>query len=151
MAANAQGRLLGIAARDASRAPMRESVAAEVSVESGVDRDFRGKPGKRQVTVVSREAWKAACAELGVDLPWTLRRGNLLVEGVDLERTAGRRLRIGPVLLEVTGETDPCQLMDAQHDGLRQALVPHWRGGASCRVVEGGRIAHGDPVRWEDA
>ncbi len=37
----------------------------------------------------------------------------------------------------------------SRSEGLREALVPHWRGGASCQVLEGGRIALGDPVRWE--
>lgn len=145
------GRLLGIAVRAKSRAPMQELARAEVTPEAGVADDFRGKSRKRQVTVLAREAWQVACAEAGATLPWTTRRANLLVEGLDLERTVGRRLRIGPVLLEVTAETDPCVRMDDAQAGLRQALEPAWRGGASCRVLEGGAIAPGDVARWEDA
>lgn len=143
------GRLLGIAVRTATKVPMSELAAAEVSTARGVADDFRGRPGKRQVTVLAREAWEAACARLDAELPWTLRRANLLVEGLDLEQTAGRRLRVGGALLEVTCETDPCRVMDLQHPGLREALAPDWRGGASCRVLEGGPIAVGDAADFE--
>jgi MOSC domain-containing protein YiiM len=27
-----------------------------------------------------------------------------------------------------------------------RALYPDWRGGVTCRVLEGGRVAIGDPV-----
>jgi len=29
---------------------------------------------------------------------------------------------------------------------LMRALYPEWRGGVTCRVLEGGRVAIGDPV-----
>ncbi len=143
------GRLLGIATRHASRAPMETHPAATVSPEAGVAGDFRGRPGERQVTVLSREGWVRACAQVGVELPWTTRRANLLVEGVELTETAGARLRIAALLLEITRETDPCARMEAQHAGLQRALTPDWRGGVCCRVVEGGSICVGDPVVLE--
>lgn len=127
---------------------------AEVSPATGVANDARGrrKPGgtgKRQVTVLSREAWEAACADLGTRLDWTARRANLLVEGLALERTTGSRLRIGDATLEVTGETDPCAKMDQQMPGLEAALRPDWRGGVTCRVLSGGAIAVGDSIALE--
>ena len=36
--------------------------------------------------------------------------------------------------------------MDAQHQGLTQALVPDWRGGVCCRVIADGRIKVGDKM-----
>ena len=140
------GKLVGIAIRAKTRVPMRELTRADVTREAGVADDFRGAAGPRQITVLAREDWDAACAELGVELPWTTRRANLLVEGIALPRAPGARLRIGAAVLEVTCETDPCQVMDRQHQGLRAALTPDWRGGVSCRVVEPGEIAAGDPV-----
>ena len=139
------GRLKSIA-RHAVRGGAMETVGtAAVSIEDGVEGNVRTSR-RRKVTVVAAEAWAAACAELDADLPWTLRRANLLVEGLELPRQPGARLRIGGVVLEVTQETEPCALMDAQHPGLKAALSPDWRGGVSCMVVEGGQAAVGDPA-----
>jgi MOSC domain-containing protein YiiM len=33
--------------------------------------------------------------------------------------------------------------------GLKGALLPHWRGGVTTRVIEGGRLTVGDRVRIE--
>ena len=143
------GRLLDIATRPRTRAPMELHQSRALSPEAGVDGDLRGRPGRRQVTVVSRESWEAACAVLGRKLPWTARRANLLVEGVELEGTPGRRLRVGEAWLEVTGETEPCARMDEAAGGLRAALEPSWRGGITCRVLFGATIFAGDPVGFE--
>ncbi len=141
------GVLKGIATKTEKRAAMVEAVAAQVSVAAGVGGDYRGRLlPERQITVMAAEDWAAACAEAGAVLPWTVRRANLLVEGVVLSRNTGARLRIGGCLLEITGETDPCSRMDEQHDGLTAALRPDWRGGRTCRVIEGGAIRVGDAV-----
>jgi MOSC domain-containing protein YiiM len=139
-------KLIAIATRTRSRAPMALHESAEVSLARGVGSDLRGRPGPRQVTLLSLQAWRAACAELGVDLDWTLRRANLLVDAIDWQDSVGARLRIGDALLEVTEETKPCRVMDKQHRGLRAALAPEWRGGVTCRVIEAGTIRHGDSV-----
>lgn len=139
-------RLEGIARRERKRAPMETLDHAEISVETGVALDFRGRPGQRQVTVISTASWRAACDEIGREVPWTTRRANLLVEGIELARTTGSVIHIGPVRLLVTGEVDPCSRMDEQCDGLTDALKPDWRGGVSCTVLEGGFVSLGDAV-----
>ncbi len=145
------GKLLAIANRQKSGSPMNLFDFAQVSLSSGVNGDFRGKPGKRQVTVVSRESWDHAIAELGKEVDWTARRANLLVEGIDLQNSKGHQLRIGSVLLEISGETEPCENMDAQCQGLRSVLQPEWRGGVLCSVLEEGHVAIGDPVSLIEA
>ncbi|MEZ5276637.1 MAG: MOSC domain-containing protein [Opitutaceae bacterium] len=130
---------------------MAETESARVTLQEGVSSDFRGRPGRRQVTVLSQEAWQAACAELGTGLPWTTRRANLLVEGLSFGAdSVGTILQIGDARLEITGETDPCERMTEAHAGLREALTPDWRGGVCCRVLEAGRISVGDPVSLRD-
>jgi MOSC domain-containing protein YiiM len=119
---------------------------AEISTGTGVALDFRGGPGQRQVTVISAAAWRATCADLGGEIPWTTRRANLLVEGVDLPGSIGGIITIGAVRLLVTGEVDPCSRMDEQYPGLTNALKSEWRGGVSCRVLEGGAVSLGDTV-----
>lgn len=140
------GRLLAIATKPRPRAPMNAQTAASISVERGLEGDCRGRSARRQVTVLSREAWASACADLEADLPWTARRANLLVDSVPLAGAAGSRIQIGDLILEITGETRPCERMDEARPGLRAALTPDWRGGVTCRVIEGGCISVGDRV-----
>ncbi|MDX2288095.1 MAG: MOSC domain-containing protein [Hyphomicrobiaceae bacterium] len=146
------GRLVGIAWRPARRAPMQEVETASISLETGLEGDHKGLKFKnRAVTVLSREAWQAALAELSdlggpVDLPWTARRANLLVEDVHLPRARGGIISIGPVRLEITYPTQPCKRMDEAHPGLLKALHPEWRGGVTARVLAPGPIRLGDTV-----
>lgn len=140
------GRLAGIARRDEKRAPMQTLQQADVSVQTGVAQDSRGKPGERTVTVISASAWREVCAELGQDIPWTTRRANLLVDDIDLPRSAGSVIEVGEVRLQVMVEVNPCFRMDEQVAGLTAALTPAWRGGVGCTVLQGGSIAIGDPV-----
>lgn len=140
------GKLIAIARHDKPRAPIEELERAHISRERGVEGDFRGaKPG-HQIAIVFREDWEAACRDHGRDLPWTTRRANLFVEGVTGFKRVGARLAVGPVLLEVCGETEPCSRMDAASHGLRAALQPDWRGGVLCNVLTPGDIALGDRV-----
>jgi MOSC domain-containing protein YiiM len=142
-----RGRLLGIATHAARQAPMDEVPAARITLERGVDDDFRGRPGRRQVTVVSREAWDQVRRELSAhDLDWTTRRANLFVEGIDLHKTTGYDLRIGDAIVSITGETLPCERMNQQYPGLLAALKPRWRAGVTARVKQGGAIAVGAEV-----
>ncbi len=140
------GRLVGIARRDKKRAEMEILDDAEISEQTGVANDFRGKPGKRQVTVITAEAWAAACEELGQEIPWTSRRANLLVEEIELPQRTGDIIEIVGVRLLVTMEVDPCSRMDEQFQGLRSALTPEWRGGVACTVLRGGPVRLGDSV-----
>ena len=142
------GRLVAIAIRQRSRGTMLEMGRAEVTAGGGVAGDLRGRPGVRQVTVLSLDDWQAAANAAGrPELPWTTRRANLLVNGVELAKSGGSILRIGAVELLVTGETSPCDRMEEQCPGLRAALTPAWRGGVTCRVLRDGELVPGDPVR----
>lgn len=145
-----KGQLLGIAARDARHAPMREVRRARITIETGVERDARGAPGRRQATVLARAGWTAACLEAGANaLPWTARRANLFIDGIDLKGKVGYDLHIGDAVLLITGETKPCEVMDRQWANLRTALVPDWRGGVTCRVTRSGEAEVGSEVRLE--
>ncbi|HAD09462.1 MAG TPA: molybdenum cofactor biosysynthesis protein [Porticoccaceae bacterium] len=143
--------LVGIALRNKPKAVMLESRGLDVTPERGIEGDCRGRPGKRQVTVLSLQSWQAACAEVNADLHWTTRRANLLVEGLTFgPESVGKVIHIGELQLLITRETDPCRRMDQAHPGLKRALLPEWRGGVCCRVVNGGRIAVGSHVEIID-
>ena len=127
---------------------MQERAEGRITAAAGLEGDFKGaKYPHRQITVLAREAWEAALSDLGhAPLSWTVRRANLLTEGVRLPRAAGGIVRVGQVLLEVTGQTYPCQRMDEACAGLLSALAKDWRGGVTARVIEGGFVAQGNLV-----
>ena len=141
------GRLEAIAIAPKKRGVMQETMCAEVTVPKGITGDARGHFPGRQVTLLFQHYWQAACADLGKALPWTTRRANLLVSGMDVPADVGAKLAIGEVVLQVTEETAPCNLMEKAEAGLKAALKPGWRGGVCCKVLSGGTITTGDSVR----
>ena len=141
--------LMGIARRAKPKAIMEPVKQVAVSLSAGVQGDARGKPGKRQVTVLSADVWSEVCRSLGVELDWSMRRANLLVEGIRFsEKDVGRKLVVGSIVLEIRCECDPCHRMDQVHLGLRKALEPAWQGGVCCTVVQEGVVQIGDAVEW---
>lgn len=150
----AAGVIAGLARHAYSRGPIEEIDRATITPERGVEGDCKGrfKPGgrnRRQVTLIERTDWEAATAAIGVDLPWSARRVNILVDGLDLPQVPGTVLRIGDVRLMVMVECDPCQRMDELAPGLQAALSLDWRGGVCTRVLSGGEIAIGDTIEIE--
>lgn len=140
------GVLAGIARREKKLAPMEALESAEIGADTGVANDSRGKAGKRQVTLLSTRDWQAACNEVGQEVAWTTRRANLLIDDFDLPKEAGRIVAIGDVRLRTTIEIGPCSRMDEQCPGLTEALMPNWRGGVGCEVIQGGAVKIGDAV-----
>jgi len=90
------GRVVGIAVKTVRRGPMRPIDEAKAVVDGGITVDLRPSR-KRGITLLSREQWDEATAELGVDLPWLTRRANVLVEGLRMGELIGRRVRLGTV------------------------------------------------------
>ena len=151
----ATGTLAGIARHGRPRGLIEELETVNITVESGLDGDFRGavKPGgkgRRQVSLIEAGDWAAAMADLDARIRWSQRRANLLVDGFDLPQQEGARVRIGPVLLEITQRCDPCSRMEEIAAGLKAALTPDWRCGALAKVIEGGTITIGDMIALEE-
>lgn len=142
-------RLLGIAVKTHRKRPISLHDEAMITIHSGVVGDWRGKPGKRQITVMTLADWQAACGDLDVELPWHIRRANLLIDTLPLCQSTGSRIVLGGAVLEVTGETDPCERMEQAHPGLFEALQPAWRGGVTCRVLANGVIRVGMVVAFQ--
>ena len=45
-----------------------------------------------------------------------------MIEGINLEETKGRILKIGKCLIQISGETKPCAAMDERFSGFKEAL-----------------------------
>ncbi len=147
--ANGQGTLEAIWIKRFRRGPMDPTREAQLVAGRGIVGNAN-QGGKRQVTIIAREAWDAATGELGLDLDPSTRRANLMVTGVELAHSRGRVLRIGGCRLRIYGETKPCWQMEEAHAGLQDALRPDWRGGAFAEVLDDGVIAVGAEVGWVD-
>ena len=104
--------------------------------------------GRRQVTIIDEDAWRAAVNEVGQPLDPTVRRANLMLRGIDLRDSRGRLLRIGNCAIRVFTEVTPCSILDKAHPRLRDALKADWRGGVCGEIVEGGTIRIGDTAEW---
>jgi MOSC domain-containing protein YiiM len=136
-----------IAIKSTSRAPMQTIGSAEVTVEKGINGDFRGSAKDRQITILAESSWLKACGTVDSDLAWTTRHANLLIDGFEFNADdVGKKVSIGDVELEITRETGPCALMDQQHEGLKSAHTPAWLGGVCCKVLKAGSFRVGDRV-----
>ena len=144
--------LNGIAVRKKTKHPMVLLEHSTATRAFGIGNDLRGKPGKRQVTVMSAESWQQACKEVRGSLHWQHRRANLLVSGLQFTaQSVGCILRIGEAELRITRETDPCRRMDQVLPGLSHALAKNWRGGVCCQVIKDGTISIGDKVTLDNS
>lgn len=123
--------------------------AAELVAGRGVKGDAT-QGGRRQVTILALDRWRASTAHLPGPPDPAVRRANLLVDGIDLAGARGRTLRIGDAEVRIAGETRPCHQMDEACPGLRAALDPPWAAGAFGEVTRGGTITLGSPVSWAD-
>jgi MOSC domain-containing protein YiiM len=148
------GRVEAIIVRGASRAPARYVQATKAVAGVGLTDDRLGQRGEaelstRQVTLIQYEHLSviASLARVSAVDPVGLRR-NLVVSGINLAALRGTRLRVGEALLEIVGPCQPCSRMEEViGEGGYAAMRGH--GGMTARIVEGGSIGVGDPVRAE--
>ncbi len=146
------GHLAWIGIRPDRNQPMVALNQARLLAGRGISGDhFPSRPGgKRQITLLQAEHLAVIAALVGLPrvAPETLRR-NLLVSGINLLALKGRRFLIGETLLEGTTACAPCRKMEAAlGPGGYQAMRGH--GGICARILTGGTLQLGDPVRALD-
>jgi MOSC domain-containing protein YiiM len=141
------GRLERIWVKRAHRGAMDPTDHATLIEGQGLQ-DSANLGSHRNVTLIALERWLEIIAELDADIDPSARRADLMVSGVDLERSRGRLMKVGDCVLRIGGEVKPCERMDEAFRGLREAMQPRWGGGAWGEVLHGGPIAVGDQVSW---
>lgn len=143
------GKLEAIWIKRFRRGPMDPKVSAALRAGRGIEENAN-QGGKRQVTVIAKEAFEEIAAELGAAIDPAWRRANFLVSGVDLRESRGRVLDVGGVRVRIAGETRPCEQMDDAYQGLRAALSPEWRGGVYGEVLDDGNVEVGCNVNLRE-
>ena len=143
------GRLEKIWAKRFRRGPVDAQSTAQVRARPSL-LDNCGQGGFRQITIISQEQCQTVTATMGVKAEPSIRRANLLVSGINLEKSRGKVLIVGLFRLKVNGETRPGERMDEALHGLRAALDSHWAGGVYAEVLNDAVITTGDQVSWEE-
>lgn len=146
------GRLEWIGLRSTKRGLVETPTSARAIVESGLEGDHRATRSStsgRQVTLISVEFIDQIAHFLDrADIDPALLRRNLVVSGLNLHALRHQRIRVGEALLEPNALCHPCLRMEAAlGPGAVAAMYGH--GGLCCRVLEGGTLRLGDPVRLE--
>lgn len=146
------GRLEAIVVRGDPRQPARRVDATQALAGIGLADDRLGRRGDsglstRQVSLIQWEHLPVIAALAGVPaVDVVALRRNLVVSGINLLALKNARVRIGEALLEIVGPCHPCSRMEeAVAPGGYAAMRGH--GGMTARVLEGGGLRVGDPVR----
>ena len=127
-----------------SREPMKEVAQANFITGQGMqgDRHLRsdGLRAKRQVLIMDVETLKHFGLEPGQV------RENVTLEGLDLSTiSAGDRVSLGAdVVLEITGDCEPCARMDEIRPGLKEEI--DGKRGVLAFVEKGGVVSIGSEV-----
>ena len=144
------GTLEAIVLRPQRRGEVQSVQQATALENLGLEGDHKTQAhrleSKRQVTLIQLEHFAviAALAQ-GAATPEQLRR-NLVVSGLNLLALKETRFYVGEVLLEGTGLCHPCSRME-EALGLGGYNAVRGHGGLTARVLSGGILRLGDPVR----
>lgn len=134
--------------------PMVALATAEIIVGQGIAGDrYANKSGRysdypgagRHVTIIEIEVLEDIAQFLGIGfLPHESRR-NLTTRGIRLNPLIGKKVQMGPVVLDVIRFCDPCAYLQTMlGEPVLKPLVD--RAGIRCDVITGGQIKVGDSI-----
>ena len=144
MSQSNEGSVVSMRLNVGSRKPMKEVDSARVITGQGIEGDRHlkedGSRSRRQILIMDRETLDNFSLDDGII------RENITVAGMDFSSIdAGDRVSIGrEVVLEITGECEPCARMDEIRAGLQNEL--DGQRGMLAYAEKGGLISVGDVI-----
>ncbi len=122
--------------------------SVELVVNHGIAGDAHAGEWHRQVSLLARESI-AKMQQMGLAVDAGDFAENITTEGIDLPSLPiGTRLAIGPTLLEVTQIGKECHTRCAIYYQAGDCVMP--KEGIFARVITGGTVSAGDPIRRLD-
>lgn len=151
-----QGKLLDIHTAPEARAPMIAQDSAHLHAGVGIEGDryakgidrgtYSAQPDVREVTLIEQETLEALLRDHNIMLSPQEHRRNLTTRDVPLNHLVGRRFLVGDVVLEGGRLNTPCRYIDMITTKTICDLLEH-RSGLNCRIITGGVLRVGDPIR----
>jgi len=142
------GKVDWLGVRPAQTEAMMEPDSVELRTDIGIVGDrYKGRSGKRQVTLIQSEHLVAIASFLELDsvAPSLLRR-NIVISRLNLLALKNRQFTLGGAKLEFTGLCHPCSAMQQQFGaGGYNAVRGH--GGITARVLSQGVVRLGDSLQ----
>ena len=103
-------------------------------------------PDIREITLMENETLEALRRDHNITLLPEEHRRNLTVANVPLNHLVGRQFLVGTVVLEGGRLNTPCKYLDKLLGKSVCDRLRH-RSGLNCRIIQGGTVRVGDPVR----
>lgn len=149
-----EGKVEAIAIRKVKSGAIELTPTAAAEAERGLVGDHAAAgllPGMeneagKQVTLIEAEALEAVQLEKGYSITHLESRRNILTRGAPLNHLVGKRFRVGEVLLEGIRLCEPCSHLEKLTGKTLISPFLH-RCGLRARIVEGGSLHVGDPIR----
>ena len=117
-----------------------------VRPDHGIEGDAHAGTWHRQVSLLARESVDKVQQNISFLLEHGAFAENILTEGITLyELPVGTRLQAGEALLEVTQIGKECHTRCQVYHATGDCIMP--KKGIFCRVLRGGPVRTGDPVR----
>lgn len=121
---------------------MQPQASLDAVTGLGIRGDVAYGKSRRQVLLMDEETLSTLALA-----PGTVRE-NIVTQNLSFDGLVpGDRLRVGDVLLEITGPCTPCDFIDTIRPGLRREI--DGRRGLLARVALGGTISIGSPIQLE--
>jgi MOSC domain-containing protein YiiM len=137
------GKIVNLYVKPSHKQSLTEVSTVQAESNMGLIGDVSYGRSKRQVLLIEKETLD----EFGL-VPGQIKE-NITVVGMRVAGLSeGTLLKAGEALLEVTGDCQPCQLIEDIRPGLQNEMTG--RRGTLCRVIEGGSVQVGDSMLLAD-